>query len=117
VEYKRGRPKPSNWDKIQLCAQALCLEEMHGIPISEGALWYGQTRHREPVAFDAALRAETVKAVEDVRAMLDSGVTPAPEYGKHCKACSLYDTCQPKLLEKDRSLSYVARLFEEEPDA
>ncbi|MDU8924863.1 CRISPR-associated protein Cas4 [Pasteurellaceae bacterium LIM206] len=111
VEYKRGRPKPSNWDKIQLCSQALCLEEMRGIEILEGALWYAQTRHRETVIFDTALRRETLQAVSAVRQLLSSGLTPPPVYAKRCKACSLVDICQPQLLEKDRSVRYVTELF------
>ncbi|WP_044471105.1 CRISPR-associated protein Cas4 [Mannheimia massilioguelmaensis] len=117
VEYKRGKPKPTNWDKIQLCSQALCLEEMKGIEITEGALWYGQTRHREIVPFSTALRAETLQAIEAVQALLTSGVTPQPVYDKRCKACSLMDLCQPQLLQKDRSKAYIEQLFTENDDA
>ncbi|MDO4906324.1 CRISPR-associated protein Cas4 [Neisseria sp.] len=113
VEYKRGRPKPTAMDEIQLCAQALCLEEMTGQTIDEGALWYMQTRHRVPVIFSDGLRAETLNAIRQVRELLDSGTTPLPEYGKHCKACSLIEICQPKLLEKDKSVGYVEGLFGE----
>ena len=72
VEYKRGRPKKDNWDKVQLCAQTLCLEEMRNTTIAEGALWYGQTRHREFVQFDAALRAETRTVIHEERNLLES---------------------------------------------
>ena len=111
VEYKRGRPKKDNWDKVQLCAQALCLEEMRNATIAEGALWYGQTRHREIVSFDAALRAETQAVITEVRKLLESGTTPPAHYAKHCKSCSLLDLCQPQLLSKDRSAIYIASLF------
>ncbi|WP_373700855.1 CRISPR-associated protein Cas4 [Neisseria dentiae] len=111
VEYKRGKPKPEPFDEIQLCAQALCLEEMTGQTISEGALWYMQTRHRVPVVFSDGLRAQTLAVIRKVRELLDSGTTPPPEYGKRCKACSLVEICQPELLEKDRSKRYVAGLF------
>ena len=111
VEYKRGKPKTDNWDKIQLCAQALCLEEMTGQMVAEGALWYQQTRHRELVAFSGSLRQETLAVIEQVRSLLESGSTPLPVYGKHCKACSLVEICQPQLLGKDRSVGYVAGLF------
>ena len=111
VEYKRGKPKPEPFDEIQLCAQALCLEEMTGQTISEGALWYMQTRHRVPVAFSDGLRAQTLAVIRKVRELLDSGTTPPPEYGKRCKACSLVEICQPQLLERDRSVRYVAGLF------
>ena len=112
VEYKRGKPKPEPFDEIQLCAQALCLEEMTGQTISEGALWYMQTRHRVPVAFSDGLRTQTLAVIAQVRELLASGQTPPPVYGKRCKACSLVEVCQPKLLERDRSVGYVAGLFE-----
>ncbi len=112
VEYKRGKPKSDNWDKIQLCAQALCLEEMTGKTVEEGALWYQQTRHREPVAFSGSLRQETLAVIEQVRSLLESGSTPLPVYGKHCKACSLVEICQPQLMGRDRSVGYVAGLLE-----
>ena len=109
VEYKRGKPKP--FDEIQLCAQALCLEEMSGQSISEGALWYMQTRHCVQVAFSDGLRAQTLAVIAQVRELLVSGQTPPPEYGKHCKACSLVEVCQPKLMERDRSKNYIKTLF------
>ncbi|EGZ44568.1 CRISPR-associated protein Cas4 [Neisseria wadsworthii] len=113
VEYKRGKPKPEPFDEIQLCVQALCLEEMTGQTVAEGALWYMQTRHRVPVVFSDGLRAETLAVIGQVRALLDSGITPLPEYGKRCKSCSLVEICQPKLIGKDRSVGYVAGLFGE----
>lgn len=111
VEYKRGKPKPTAIDEIQLCAQALCLEEMTGQTIEEGALWYMQTRHRVPVLFSDGLRQQTLDTIAQVRELLKSGKTPPPKYGKHCKACSLVEICQPKLLERDRSVGYVYYLF------
>lgn len=113
VEYKRGKPKPVLMDEIQLCAQAICLEEMTGQTINDGALWYMQTRHRLPVVFSGSLREQTLAIIAQVRALLESGTTPPPEYGKHCKACSLVEMCQPKLLEKDRSVGYVKELYME----
>lgn len=111
VEYKRGKPKPTAIDEIQLCAQALCLEEMTGQTIDEGSLWYGQTRHRVPVVFSEELRNQTLQIIKQVQTLLTSGQTPLPVYGKHCKACSLVELCQPKLFEKDRSVGYVAGIF------
>lgn len=113
VEYKRGKPKPTAMDEIQLCAQALCLEEMTGQSIAEGALWYGQTRHRVPVVFSGSLKAQALATIADVRQLLQSGMTPSPEYGKHCRACSLMEICQPVLLERDKSMRYVEGLFGE----
>ena len=86
---------------------------MTGQTVEEGALWYGQTRHRFPVAFSASLRQATKAIIEQVRDLLESGETPPPEYGKHCKACSLLEICQPQLLTKDRSRRYVSALFED----
>ncbi|TNG92525.1 CRISPR-associated protein Cas4 [Pasteurellaceae bacterium USgator11] len=113
VEYKRGKPKSEHWDEIQLCAQALCLEEMTSKTVEEGALWYQQTRHREPVLFSDSLRQETLAVITKVRSLLESGETPPPVYGKHCKACSLLELCQPQLLKRDRSVEYVVGLFGE----
>ena len=79
VEYKRGKPKPDPMDKIQLCAQGLCLEEMTGQPVSEGALWYMQTRHRVPIVFSDDLRAQTLATIAAVRELLNSGQTPTAQ--------------------------------------
>ena len=112
VEYKRGKPKPDPMDEIQLCAQGLCLEEMTGQAVSEGALWYMQTRHRVPVVFSDDLRAQTLATIAAVRELLNSGQTPPPDYGKRCKACSLVEICQPTLLGKrDKSKDYIEELF------
>jgi CRISPR-associated protein Cas4 len=92
----------------------LCLEEMTGQTVSEGALWYMQTRHRVPVVFSDDLRAQTLATIAAVRELLNSGQTPPPDYGKRCKACSLVEICQPELLGKrDRSVGYVEGLFGE----
>lgn len=99
IEYKRGRPKAHRADEIQLCAQALCLEDMFGRPVPSGALFYGKTRRRQEVAFDPALRVLTEGVVRDVRAMLASRRTPHATYeSRRCHACSLIDLCQPRLL-------------------
>lgn len=112
VEYKRGKPKLEPFDEVQLCAQALCLEEMTGKVIAEGALWYMQTRHRTVVKFSDELRLHTLTVISKVRELLASGTTPPPVYGKHCHACSLVDICQPELFMKDKSVAYVKELFE-----
>ncbi|MFZ3136309.1 MAG: CRISPR-associated protein Cas4 [Thermodesulfovibrionales bacterium] len=100
VEYKRGKPKMDDCDKVQLCAQAICLEEMMNVEIPEGALFYGQTRRREDVVFDDKLRQETEDAARKVHELIASGVTPKPEYSKKCKKCSLYELCMPKVSRK-----------------
>lgn len=96
VEYKRGKPKTHRADEIQLCAQAMCLEEMLSVDISEGALFYGMTRRRLDVRFDADLRTLTERTAADVHRLLASGVVPKVEYGKWCESCSLMDSCHPK---------------------
>lgn len=98
VEYKRGRPKAHRADEVQLCAQALCLEEMLGREVPAGALFYGETHRRVDVLFDAQLRELTREAATAARAMLRAGHTPAPVYAaRKCSACSLIDVCQPRL--------------------
>ena len=96
VEYKRGRPNPHRADEVQLCAQALCLEEMLGVSIPEGALFYGETRKRTSVVFDGELRALTEETVVAVRKLLTEVTLPPSVMSKGCLACSLYETCQPK---------------------
>jgi len=114
VEYKRGKPKVEDWDRIQLCAQALCLEEMRGITIEEGAMWYWQVRKRQPVKFDEALRSSTLAAIENAHELMSSGKTPPPtNEQKRCRACSLTDLCEPDSFRRDHSASYIKELFTE----
>lgn len=109
VEYKRGRPKAHRADEVQLCAQAMCLEEMCGIPVPEGALFYGTARRRTSVMFDADLRGLTERIAAETRAMIAAGRTPAPVLTPACRRCSLFEACRPDRLEKppavDRWLS------------
>jgi CRISPR-associated exonuclease Cas4 len=102
VEYKRGTTKPHDADRVQLCAQALCLEEMMGKPVPNGALFYGSPRRRELVAFDAALQRRTETLVAELHNMIEKGVVPAPRYGRHCRSCSLIDVCRPTLWGSSR---------------
>jgi CRISPR-associated exonuclease Cas4 len=96
VEHKRGRPKPTHCDWVQLCAQALCLEEMLDVEIGEGAIFYGQPRRRQPVEFTPELRAETKQTAAALHELMASGKTPPAEYNeKKCQACSLLETCMP----------------------
>ena len=111
VEYKRGKPKLDNSDKAQLCAQALCLEEMMNVEIPEGALFYGQTRHRHDVKFDSALRTATEEAARRLHALIESGITPKAEYSKKCERCSLVDLCLPKVSSK--ASNYLLKVMEE----
>ncbi|RIQ18700.1 CRISPR-associated protein Cas4 [Bordetella avium] len=106
VEYKRGAPKAHRADEVQLCAQALCLEGMLGQSVPSGALYYGQTRRRTEVQFDALLRQLTLDAIAAVRAMVIAGKTPGAQYSpRRCDRCSLVDVCQPKLLSKAQGVN------------
>ena len=96
VEYKRGSPKVEDWDRAQLCAQAMCLEEMLGRDIPEGAIFYGQPRRRERVLFDARLRAVVTESCAGLHALLEGGRTPPGRYGPRCRGCSLLSRCMPK---------------------
>lgn len=104
VEYKRGRPKSHRADEVQLCAQALCLEEMFGLPVSEGALFYGQTRRRQKVPFDTVLRELTTRIAAETRAMIHGQHTPPPRNMPGCRNCSLAESCHPVRLEKPPSV-------------
>ena len=110
VEYKHGKPKMDDCDKVQLCAQAICLEEMLNVEIPEGALFYGQTRRREDVVFDEKRRRETEEAAKKVHELIASGVTPKAEYSKKRKKCSLYELCMPKVSRK--ASSYLMKAVE-----
>jgi len=114
VEYKRGKPKPDHSDKIQLCAQALCLEEMLDTHIPAGALFYGKTRRRLDVEFDEALRQETRDAARLTHELIASKKTPGPVYERRCESCSLIAECLPKTVQKKRSVeSYLKRMLDE----
>ncbi len=114
VEYKRGKPKIEDWDRIQVCAQALCIEEMRDTQVSEGAIWYWEVRRREIIQIDDALRATTVAAIKGAHAILDSGKTPPPtDKVKRCRACSLIDLCEPSMFRRDHSGVYIEGIFSE----
>ncbi len=114
VEYKKGRRLPgTDADEVQLCAQALCLEEMLARVIEEGALFYGDARRRHVVSFTNELRSRTEEVVRAVRAMLETEITPTPVLQPWCKSCSLNERCLPGLSER-RPAAYVQRLCQEE---
>ena len=95
VEFKRGKPKRDLCDSVQLCAQAMCLEEMLDVDIGEGALFYGRARHRLDVAFDAELRCKTTEVARGVHDLISSGRTPKAVRAPKCKSCSLITKCLP----------------------
>jgi CRISPR-associated exonuclease Cas4 len=115
VEHKRGRRKEEDWDRVQLCAQGLCLEEMLGVPVPEGALFYGKELRREVVAIGDALRRKTEEVAAAVHRMLMEGRTPPPEYAPKCDSCSLVNICLPRGVggSKDRVARYLTRVLEE----
>ncbi len=108
VEYKRGKPKSGQWDEIQLCAQALCLEEMLQIPIPAGALYYGQPRRRTLVDFTPQLRTATEQTAARMHELYRAAKTPPPVYERaKCRACSLIEICQPMLPQRKTAAAYL----------
>jgi CRISPR-associated exonuclease Cas4 len=111
LEYKRGKPKSHRADEVQVCAQALCLEEMFQIEIERGCIFYGEKRRRTDVPLDATLRTLTVQIIEKTHSLFHSGITPQADYLKaRCANCSLLDLCMPK--RRDRRVS-AANWFQE----
>lgn len=120
VEYKRGKAKLHRADEVQLCAQALCLEEMTGRPVPEGAIFYAETKRRLAVPFDAELRRLTEETVFALAQVLASGKTPPPTPLKQrCRACSLLELCRPEAVARPvrawRSRMLARVLSEETP--
>lgn len=113
VEYKRGKPKEHRADEIQLCAQAMCLEEMLCCEISEGALFYGETKRRQEVEFDEELRALIYKMAEEMHGYADRGYTPKVKPKNGCKNCSLQNLCLPKLVKNRSAKKWVQKQLEE----
>ena len=113
VEYKRGRPKNGQADELQLCAQAMCLEEMLCCSISEGALYYGETRHRLTIQFSPDLRAQVQSSIAQMHDLYRKRYTPKVKPSKGCNACSLKDLCVPKLMRTKKVSDYLAGAMEE----
>lgn len=114
VEHKRGRPKKEHWDKVQLCAQAMCLEEMLGIEVPRGALFYGKTRRRVDVVFDRDLRKNTEDTARRLHALIDSGKTPRAKHEEKCESCSFISLCLPKLTSRKLTVAdYLAQVMGE----
>lgn len=104
VEYKRGKPKPDHSDVMQLCGQAVCLEEMLNVAVPKGALFYGKIKRRHDVSFDEAIRAELEDMVNRLRKLLDERRTPEPVYAKKCENCSIKSDCLPKTIGRQKSV-------------
>jgi CRISPR-associated exonuclease Cas4 len=112
VEYKRGRPKRNDCDRLQLCAQGLCLEEMLDVEIPAGQLYYGKQRRRTDVEFTPSLRKRVGDLSDAIRTALAGEALPAPQYSRKCRACSLQTACMPSRIGKGRDLAanYIRRM-------
>ncbi len=110
VEYKRSAKNNFRHAELQLCGQALCLEEMLGVAVPAGALYFGASRRRREVPFDGLLRFETLEVAGQILAMLREGATPPAESGPKCEHCSLKDLCLPGLPGPGRQQAYLRDL-------
>lgn len=106
VEYKRGKPKLDASDEMQLCAQAICLEEMLGVDITRGALFYGRPRRRKKIVFTETLRLQTQQAAAEVHELFRLGRTPKVAYSKKCPSCSLVKICMPKVTGRRKDVQH-----------
>ncbi|MGB3237336.1 MAG: CRISPR-associated protein Cas4, partial [Geitlerinemataceae cyanobacterium] len=98
--YKRGKKGEWDNDELQVCAQALCLEEMTGQTITTGYIYYAQSHQRQLVEISEELRQETIATIDAVRELLNTGKMPVPIYNKRCNGCSLYQQCLPQVVRK-----------------
>ena len=114
VEYKKGKPKKTEEDHLQLVAQAMCLEEMFSTQISEGAIFYGETRRRENVTFSQELRNEVRESFLEMHQYYDRGYTPKVKKTKACNSCSLSDACIPKLEKSISVKAYLSAMLKED---
>lgn len=113
VEYKRGEPKANHCDVLQLCAQAICLEEMLACHIPKGCMYYGETRHRLEVPLDDELRGEVLAITQEMHEMYRRRHTPKVKTGSFCRACSLQELCLPKLCKAPSVSAYIAQRLED----
>lgn len=111
IEYKHGQPKLDSTDMVQVCAQILCLEEMYGIHLEKGAIYYGETRHRENISIKDSLRSETIHIITEMHDMYKRGITPTQFYSHKCKNCSLLELCIPKIKEQYSSVKNYLKLL------
>lgn len=115
IEYKRGTEKEDNCDAMQICAQAICLEEMTGLSINHGYLFYGRERRRTEIFFSIKLREETKKAFFDIHSLYDRiSKPPKAIFKPKCKSCSLFEYCKPKSIGKRKSANlYIQKVINE----
>lgn len=116
VEYKRGKPKEDESDSMQLCAQAMCLEEMLLCEISEAFLFYGETKRRLKVPLDNKLRDRVGSIVKEMHEYYDRRYTPKVKPSKRCKACSMNELCMPKLCQNPSAINYIRKNIMEEAE-
>lgn len=117
VEYKRGKSKITDEDRLQLTAQVICLEEMFVTDIPEAYLFYGETRRRERVEITQELRAECGKLLKEMHGLYARGYTPVVKKTKKCETCSLKEICLPKLEKSKKVTSYVAGYLDEDRES
>ena len=115
VEYKRGKPREDGADELQLCGQAMCLEEMLCCDIPKGALFYGETRHRKEIPFTEELRMEVKETLREMHDLFRRGHTPKVKPSKSCNACSLKELCMPELMKTQSVYVYLSKALEELP--
>ena len=115
VEYKRGRPREDTGDALQLCGQAMCLETMLCCDIPEGALYYGETRRRERIAFSPELRSQVRELLAQMHDLYRRGYTPKVKPTKSCNACSMKELCLPRLMKNRPVSAYLKAAMEETP--
>lgn len=113
VEYKRGKPKENDADRLQLAAQAICLEEMLCCIIEKGFLYYGEIRRREEIVFDDEIRQKTVSMIKEMHGYFERGYTPKTKRTKSCNACSLKDICLPGLQKNISAGKYIRERLDE----
>ncbi len=113
VEYKRGAPNSQSGDTLQLCGQAMCLEEMLCCPIPEGALFFGEIRQRKVVSFTEELRQTVRESLGEMHDLYRRGHTPKVKPTKACNACSMKELCLPKLMNKRSVVEYLRQGMEE----
>lgn len=111
VEFKSGKPKENISDKVQLCAQALCLEEMLNTKIFKAAIFYGKIRRRNIVDIDDELRSQTENIIASVREIVSKKIVPTAVYEAKCRNCSLQSICQPKAMNKRKLQNYIKGLY------
>ncbi len=112
IEYKVGKPKLDNWDKVQLCAQAICLEEMFELSLVTGYLYYGKPRRRLEVHLTGQLRKETMQTSHEMHRIFATGDTPKAEYSTFCRNCSLVRICLPTLSKKGKVANYLSHTLD-----